>query len=83
MLQKTREDRIIEQKSREWELSLRDGRRKFWRWWTPIWGEIKLNMNKLIEEIWFSKAKTTGDRAWHVIIWLLCARAFIRIWWEV
>ena len=78
-----REANYIRQKDREWRLALSDGRRKFRKWWTPVWYEIKLGMNKLIEQIWFSKAKTTGDKAWHVIIWLLCARAFVRIWWDV
>lgn len=82
MLRKTRENKAIKQKEKEWELALRDGRRKFWRWYNPIKSEIKLNMKNAIDWYFFYKAKDDGDKSFHLIMWAIVTVGLVG-WWRI
>lgn len=79
MMLKRSEIQKIEEKDKEWRRAMRHFNRQV----AYIWGETKIEMEKIANFIWFYKPKSKGDKAWHVIFWLLLARAFVRIWWGV
>ena len=84
---KRSENKKIDELERHWDLILRDWNhwwKGYWNVWLPkAWNEIKIAMDKIINWIWFSKEKSKGEKAFHIIIWLLVARAFIRLWYNV
>lgn len=53
--------------------------KRFDVWWNPIWSEVKLDVNKIVNWYWFDNSKGSGDKALHLIMWFLTNLALLRI----
>lgn len=83
MTKNQREDKIIEAKSKEWKRDVDVFFNKATVEIPKLWRVTKKEMNKIADWYWFNNSKTPGERAWHVILWLLITRAIIRIFYNV
>jgi hypothetical protein len=75
---KNRENRKIALKEKQWDIALAS----FDIWCGKVWKELKRDwkiVKKMIDWYFFYQPKSKGDRAWHVILWILYTLAGLRI----
>ena len=72
---KRSETRKINSKKREWDEVLRP----IEAWIRKYWRKFKKSMDIIFDWYFFYKAKGKGDKALHIIMWVLITLALMRI----
>lgn len=72
---KRSERKRLEAKVRDWD----EGLRGFNIWWRKVKRECRICMNMIFNWYFFYQAKGKGDKALHIIAWLMVNLALLRI----
>ena len=80
----TRHDfRNIESKEREWDLAIRDAKRKFIKFWDSFKEKSRIEIKRMLNFIMFYKPTDKLDKKWHIfemiVIYLVLQCALIGI----
>ena len=63
---KKREIQRIESKEREWDLAIRDFKRRLFKFWDSFKDKLKIEVKRMLDFIMFYKPSDKLDRKWHI-----------------